>query len=153
MAYFHISGRPRPQRVFALLEPGEAPAPGAAPRSSARTTLLLPLPGQLQAGQRRFLWPALAGGCTLLLAAGIYLKLSGGVAESESVVAVRPVKSARPSIFAPSKPVVTGENWTYGRVGKAPRQTVPSPAALAAYRNEMEKVAERQKKQLSAVQN
>ncbi|MBI3893602.1 MAG: hypothetical protein HY303_18950 [Candidatus Wallbacteria bacterium] len=151
MAYFHISGRPRPPRVFAVLEPGEAPlrAPGAP--GATRTTVLLAVPRQPPKRLRR-LWPAVAGGCLLAVAAAIYLKVSGGPIESELPVAARPAKPARPSIFAPSKPVVTGENWTYGRTGKPPHQTVPSAAALTAYRNEMEKVAERQRKQLSALQ-
>ncbi len=150
MAYFHNSGRPRPARVFAVLEPGEAPDRAAAVSpGTARTTVLLPVaPG---APRRRAVWPAAAVGLVVLAATVVlYLKSSPGPVEVVPTIATRPVKPARTSIFAPSKTVVTGENWTYGRTGKPPKQTLPSAAAVAAYRNEMEKLAERQRQQLSA---
>lgn len=136
-------------RVHGLLDPGEPlPLPSKAAiagRSRAVTVAMeaLPVPGQ---ERPRWVVPGMAALGIAVLAVGLYFRAP----EPEPTLAVaatpRPLaKPARASIFAGSKPSIAQENWSYGRVGAPPRHGVPSQAALAAFRNDMEKLAEKQK--------
>lgn len=155
MPSYHISGRPPPLRVFGTLDPSEPLPPLARSGTTARSrmvTQVMPAVGAPDPHERRrWLVPGLAGvGVLAAVTVAVFLR-APPVQEQRPATVAAPVKPARSSFFSPSRPVLAQKSWEYGRVGTSPRQTLPSPAALEAYRNEMEKLPEKQKALLSSL--
>ncbi len=152
MAHYHISGRPRPERVCALLSP-EEPLPDASTattsvRARATTTVMAVVE---PAGKHSHIFWPVAGGVGVLAASLVLYFGWQEPAPSSTNTMRRATQRPKTSLFSSKKPVLKQEEWTYGRKGKPPEQSLPSRKDIARYAKEIEALKEKQQEEMAAL--